>query len=159
MKKNVLLIIMSTCILFLLSPISKANSVMPGSEDDPLVTQTYVEMRNSQLKYYVDEKLSQISQNDSGGQTTYPVFEVIETYSGQRIIAGASTELIVRSGSATAIGSASGGVLDLISGVDLQTGQNVPLNHLLLFPRDDGRGIVVGQDKTYILIKGPYEIK
>lgn len=158
MKKNFLIVILSICLFISISPMVGASDLSPGSEDDPLVTQTYVEMRNSQLKYYVDEKIAQLSSSTSNNNTT-PVFKVIECFNGQKIIAGASTEIIVRSGSATAISSSSGGVLDLISGIDLQMGHNVPINHLLLFPRNDGRGIVIGQDKTYILIKGPYEIK
>ncbi len=78
--------------------------------------------------------------------------------SGSRIIAGESTEIVLRSGAATAIGSALGGISDLVSGTDLKTGQNVPLNHLLLVPRNDGRGIAVTKE-AYALIRGTYEVK
>ncbi|QXM05319.1 hypothetical protein [Crassaminicella indica] len=166
MKKSQrsLLIIMSTCIgLLLFSYVAIAMSSEAGSQEDPLVSRGYVEHRINQLKYYIDEKIKEaLEKNDTSnyqGNVQGAVFEIIEVQKGQRVIGGASTEMIIRSGQAAAIASESGGVADLISGKDLKSGELIPLNHLLLLPRGDGRGVQVLMDKTYILIKGSYEIQ
>ncbi|MBF8983386.1 hypothetical protein IZY60_07540 [Lutibacter sp. B2] len=162
MKKSQILIMVFSFmfIMVLFSPISKAGSFEPGSENDPIVTQKYVEKRNTQLKYYIDQKIEEVAKKTGSEQVqVFPKFEIIEVHKGQKIIGEASTEMIIRSGKVEAIASEAGGIADLISGKDLNTGENVPLNHLLLLPRGDGRGINVLVDKTFILIKGSYEIQ
>ena len=69
------------------------------------------------------------------------------------------TELILRSGEATAVGNIDGdGVSDVTLGVDLKMGEKINRNHLLIVPRKDGRGIVAKTD-SWIMVKGKYEIK
>ncbi|MCT4619252.1 MAG: hypothetical protein N4A62_07665 [Marinisporobacter sp.] len=162
-SKSVLLII-STCMgLLFFSYVAIAMGMEPGSEEDPIVTKGYIELRVNQLKYYIDERIKEVAGNNNTSSTQVsaqvPVFEILEVQKGQRVIGGASTEMIIRSGKVSAIASASGGIADLISGQDLKNGEIVPLNHLLLLPRGDGRGVEVLMDQTYILIKGSYEIQ
>jgi hypothetical protein len=108
----------------------------PGSESDPVVT-----------KSYVDKQLS-----EAGG-----IFVPLEVAAGKRIIGGAGTEIILRSGEAAAIGNESNGISDLTEGLDLQTGAAVSRNHLLLVPRDDGRGLSATSD-VWLMVRGPYTI-
>ncbi|MEW9121229.1 MAG: hypothetical protein AB2421_00865 [Thermotaleaceae bacterium] len=138
--------------------ISKAGYFEPGSKEDPIVTQTYVEKRNEQLRYYIDQKIQEM-ETQVNQTAANQFYQVIEVQKGQKVICKASTEFILRSGQAKAIGSAAGGLSNLISGKDLKTGEGIPLNQLILVPRDDGRGIDVTADRTFILIKGGYEIK
>jgi hypothetical protein len=88
-------------------------------------------------------------------------YEVIEVKKGKSIICGDSTEIILRSGKATAIGSEAGGLADLTAdnNGDLKQGRSVPENHLILIPRDDGRGIKITSLSAWVMIKGKYEIK
>ena len=138
--------------------VSKAGYFEPGTKEDPIVTQTYVEKRNEQLRYYIDQKVEELQGKVNQTQANQ-FFQVIEVQKGQKVFCKASTELIVRSGQAKAIASAAGGLSNLISGKDLKSGDVVPMNQLILVPRDDGRGIDITADKTFILIKGGYEIK
>ncbi|WP_053955323.1 hypothetical protein [Inediibacterium massiliense] len=135
----------------------------PGSQEDPVVTKSYVETRNQQLKEYIDEKIQQVlnikNDTNSGIVSASSSFEVIEVQKGQKVIAGEGTEMVLRSGQAKAIATSSGGIADLTIGKDLKSGESIPLQHLLLFPRDDGRGIEILWDKTFILVKGTYEIR
>jgi Asp-tRNA(Asn)/Glu-tRNA(Gln) amidotransferase C subunit len=90
-----------------------------------------------------------------------PTFEVIELKDGDRIIAGASTEIILRSGRARAISSVAGGLINVTSESqgNLVSPSDVPLNHLLIIPRADGRGIRITSENAWVMIKGNYEIR
>ena len=73
-------------------------------------------------------------------------------------MAGAGCEFILRGGEATVIASKNGGLSDTTDGVDLTQDTLVPANHLLIVPRDDGRGFDAVTD-VIIMVKGTYEIK
>lgn len=112
--------------------LAAADTPLPGSEQDPLVTRSYIE-----------ERLR---------------LNVVELNAGRRLIAGAGTELILRSGNATVVDSESGGLSDVTDGVDLRKGAQVPRNHLLIAPRDDGRGFKA-ENQVIVLVRGDYRIE
>ena len=91
----------------------------PGGSDDPLVTKSYVQG-------YVD------------GQVRW---QVAELKAGQALIGSAGAEFVVRRGNALIVDRTGNGVPDLTAGADAVNGQRAELNHLLVFPRDDGRGV------------------
>ncbi len=167
--------------LFLMDGRAGADSSAPGTVGDPLATKSYVDMKVNDLAStlgstaststsgtapgagieelnavyaYIDEQIEEIPSSQ---------FVVIELEPGQKLIAGSSTELILRGGSATAITSnVDNGLSDLTdSSVGIQqngnliNGENIPLNHLLLVPRDDGRGILATA-KCWVMVKGDY---
>jgi hypothetical protein len=115
----------------------RAASGAPGSESDPVVT-----------KSYVDKLLA-----DTGG-----VFLPVQVAAGKRLVGGAGAEIILRSGEATVIGNESNGVSDLTDGADLMTGAPVRANHLLLVPRDDGRGIAA-LTELWVMVRGPHTLQ
>ena len=78
-----------------------AGEPLPGSEQDPLVSKSYVDSK-------IEALLSQLS---TGAQ-----MEVVELPAGQKLIARAGTEIIVRSGSAVVIDSELGGLCDVTAG-------------------------------------------
>ncbi|HCU08374.1 MAG TPA: hypothetical protein DF480_05345 [Clostridiales bacterium] len=112
-----------------------------GTAADPVVT-----------KSYVDELFASLS---SGSQSDR--FQVVEVSAGAKLIGGAGTELIVRGGKATAIDNGIDGISDLTAGKDLKTGNAVSLNHLLLVPKDDGRGLYC-EARSWVMVKGTYTI-
>ncbi len=153
----------------------QAGGYQPGSGDDPLVTQSYVEQRNEQLKYYFDQKsqeLSSIIQQNSDRisaleekSTELPQsgdndagLEVVTLSAGQHLTAFSGTELILRSGQATAVQSELGGLSDVTAGKDIKQGEGIPSNHLLLVPRSDGRGVNAVTDCIFI-VRGKYTIQ
>lgn len=87
-----------------------------------------------------------------------PRWTVVTVNRGQTLIGSAGTEIVVRAGAATAVGSRAGGVADLTAGRDLATGAPVPLDHLLLVPRADGRGIA-SQGGVVALVYGSYTLQ
>jgi hypothetical protein len=114
------------------SALAYASGDAPGSSGDPVVSKSYVDARTS--------------------------FSPIELAAGQRLLGGEGTEIVLRSGEATAIDNGSNGVSDLTSGTDLMTGNQVVSNHLLLVPRDDGRGITAVTE-VWVLVRGDYTIQ
>lgn len=92
---------------------------------------------------------------------SYGKFIALELTENQKLMTGESAEIILRGGKAKAIGGEGGGLSDITSGTgaDINTNQDVPLNHLLMVSRDDGRGIKVVSKKAWVLVKGPYTIE
>ena len=158
MKKR---IIYSTVLVFLLIfAVLTANIVTaePGGDDDPIISLSYIqETVIPELKAYVDAKIASISGN-SGSSGKPSVFEVVEINQGQKLIAEAGTELILRMGKGTIIATEKGGVADTTAGYDLPNLTEMPSNHLLIVPLADGRGFVAQTD-VIVMVKGRYSIK
>lgn len=118
---------------------------------------------------YIDDQIADLdlspSDTEGGEDATSSenmLFQVIRASNGQRLICGASAEIILRAGEATVIAGEYGdGLADLTSGNDLQGGDDVPANHHLLVSRDDGRGFLITQEAgfSYILVKGDYVLE
>lgn len=147
-----------------LTSVARANFSEPGSQEDPVITLSYVEKRLEQMKYYIDQKIEEINslgnenstavENTSGGAS----FQVVFIEKGKNLYLGEGTELILRSGQATAIASSNGGLSDVTIGKDLKSGESIPSNHLIIIPRNDGRGASILVD-SYFMIKGAYTIQ
>ena len=126
----------------------------PGDTDDPVVTKSYiVDVVVPQLKAYVEQKMS------GGSSDSYSEkFSVVNVNSGQTVVFDAGAEFILRKGSGTVIGSDQGGLADTTVGYDLGDGSALPANHLLIVPRDDGRGFSATSD-VIVKIKGGYSFR
>lgn len=160
---------------------ANASSGDPATVSDPLVTKSYVDKLNAELKKevqamigqggtgtsqptnmteiyaYIDNKFASISGN--GGNGSGSGFVVVEVAAGKKIIGNESTEMIVRSGKAEVIANKSGeGLSDVTSGNDIKGGVEVELNHLLIVPRSDNRGLSVVK-KSFIMVKGGYTLQ
>lgn len=134
-----------------------------GSDQDPLVTLSYVEKRIQEVLTNVTAQIAELKKQNgaqagsTGTAAGTSVFQVVQAEKGSFMYFGGSTEFIVRSGKVTVIATANGGLSDLTDGKDIAMGQSVPANHHMLVPRDDGRGLNI-LDTTFILVKGPYTI-
>ncbi len=130
----------------------------PGSEQDPLVTLSYVEKKIEQLKYYVDTELGK----KNTGSDKVGTWIVVEVPAGNSLICKDGTEIILRSGEARAIAIVVNGIMngltDITAGKDLAMEESIKANHLLIVPRDDGRG-ARALTNSFFLVKGDYEIR
>ncbi len=142
MKKIVagLVIVIS---VFAVTVAAAAAADTPGSEGDPVVT-----------KSYVDSQIAQLSGSGAASNS----YVVVQVGVGQKLLGKGGTEIILRSGEATAIDNGANGVSDMTAGKDLMTGQSVGQNHLLLVPKDDGRGIQALTD-LFVMVRGAYTIQ
>lgn len=147
-KKKIVPIIMLGIGLLLGTVISSyANTGLiskdhPGSIEDPLVT-----------KSYVDQRLAEIGLGGEDGKT----LTVVQMFEGHSLIAFEGTEFIVRSGKTIAFSNTTDNIPDLTTGGGVEAGETVPNNHLLLFPRNDGRGIRHDSGDVFVMIRGAYQ--
>lgn len=124
-----------------------------GTSDDPLITESYLEKDFlPRIISYIDQKVG------SGTPAQAETFKVVSVSNGKSLICDAGTEMILRSGSGTIIATAKGGVSDVTAGADLPTGMNIPLNHLLIAPLGDGRGLRATSD-ILVMVRGGYNIQ
>jgi hypothetical protein len=131
----------------------------PGTESDPLISLSYLEEKLDEIKDYIDTKLKAAGTAPEPGSTAEGSLVVVELFNGQFLIGEAGSEIILRSGSATAITSPSGGLSDVTAGTNIAEGKPIPENHLLIIPRSDGRGIFVTKNSTFIMVRGAYTIR
>lgn len=104
------------------------TGVEPGGSDDPLVAKSYVD------------------------------WKVVELKAGQVLEGKASSELILRRGRAVVVDASGNGIPDLTAGVDIFAGNSVPQNHLLVIPREDGRGIKA-QTSAWVMYRGVASVR
>lgn len=109
-------------------------------------------------KNSLQKQIDDLKKTAASGAAGADKFVVVNMDAWRTLTTGQSTEIIVRSGTAKAIAGKGGGIADLSSGKDLLTGAVIPLNHHLIAPVSDGRGLVT-RTKTVLLIKGAYTIK
>lgn len=142
-KANVTVLIVAMALIVTTVAVGAAG-YEPGSPEDPVVTKSYVD--------------AQIAALQSGGEVSAAVFEPVFVETGKSLMGGAGTELILRSGGALAIAKGQDGLSDVTEGKDLPGTLAVTRNHLLLVPRDDGRGIYAATD-IWVMVKGTYTIE
>ncbi len=135
MKKRLIAGLAAGILFFALA----ATAAGPGTDSDPLISKSYID---TVVYPYIDKSVAA-----AGGSA----LEVVNVSAGDSIICGAGAELILRSGSAEAITSRSGGLCDTTAGLDIKEGSPVAANHLLIIPRDDGRGARAVTDCVFMV--------
>jgi hypothetical protein len=134
----------------------------PGSDEDPVVTRSYVEQVKQEILQQIKSQPGTQTSTpapSTGGQGAKLIVEKVPE--GKTIIGYAGTEFIVRTGKVVAHTPAGEGygLPDLTEGTNILRSETVPANHHLLLPRDDGRGLKVVKGPADIMIKGEYVIR
>ncbi|HEY0829095.1 MAG TPA: hypothetical protein VGE40_13430 [Bacilli bacterium] len=146
------------------------TTIQPGSVDDPIVTKGYVDekvqlsVKSELAKQTITAEQIQemITEQTKTVKQDALAIKVIKLNSGQSLYAGAGSEFIVRTGKAVAFSSTANGIPDLTGGKDIPAGNAIPLNHLLIFPNEDGRGIKPDPkvaSNIFVMVRGNYELK
>jgi hypothetical protein len=158
----------------------------PGSSGDPVVSKSYVDGKLNELKTLInngtsnnnnasntsvskEEIVSEVlavvdalygdkSTDNTNTAQTGQAFVPIQLLKGKFLLAGEGTEIIVRSGKASAYSQNEMGVVDASLGNELFNGANAAINHLLIVARNDGRGVYANED-SWLMVKGSYSIK
>ena len=146
MKKSFVILIVAAMLLVMSMGVL-AYAEGAGTENDPVVTKSYVDSLVAGLK-------TELQQSGSGEG-----FAAVKIDAGTSVICKAGTEVIIRSGYASAIDNETAdGIPDLTSGTNVPGGKNFDRNHLLIIPKEDGRGIKCSDD-CWIMIKGGYTLQ
>lgn len=139
-----------------------ASSAAPGSDQDPLVSKSYVDAALAQLRQELADAGSDTPAPTPGDEpddgTEAPALQIVVVPAGKRLVGYEGSEFVLRSGNATIIASAAGGIPDLTAGQDLPQGQTAPRNHLLLIPRSDQRGIKASS-QLIVMVRGRWSIE
>ena len=127
-----------------------------GSENNPLVTKNYVDTQIENQKQYITELRQEIEdlKQKEGNSSTYKTVVVPQ---GSTIYGEDGTEMIVRAGEGTVVTSGTIGIQNVTTGEDIINGQIAPRNHLLIVPREDGRGLMATRQLT-VMVRGGYMI-
>ncbi len=131
-----------------------------ANSEDSLISKSYFDQQISYLKDEFNSKISQIELSENSGSNTTGtavVFKAVKINAGKTVIFSEGAEVIHRSGKAKLIDPTGNGVPDITSGKNIVNGQSIAKNHLLLFPRNDGRGLRTQTD-IWIMLKGTASI-
>lgn len=138
-----------------------AEEVQPGTSGDPVVTKGYVDKLikgQDEMIGLLSTELNKLKSDGVGsggaGDNTYTVVDVAP---GEKLIGKQGAEIILRAGEGTVIVANLGGLQDVTGGVDITTGF-VPKYHLMIVPRDDGRGVLATKASTF-MVRGGYTIE
>lgn len=187
-RKTWIVVLLALILVLSAAVTSAAEVAAPGSDQDPIVTLSYVEQKAEQIKYYIDSLIAKANEVNAAqtqeitdlkaklelkdqeiaklkealqqaGAGGAARFEVVEMKMNQILIAGEGAEIIPRSGKFTAIAGTNGGLSDITSAKDLKSGEAIVNNHMLIASRGDGRGVKAAADKSFLIIKGTYTLK
>ncbi|WP_328801053.1 hypothetical protein T3H97_23765 [Paenibacillus sp. LX16] len=161
-----------------------SSSGQPGTADDPVVTKSYVDQKiaqaikggapasntssktTSSTTPTTNATSTTTSSGASGaGKNSTPeqteVLKVVDVKPGQKLIAKAGSEFILRNGYAVVYSMDASGAIDITSGTEIVHNQAVEKNHLLSFPRE-GRGIQVKEGQKFglvVMVRGGYTVQ
>ncbi|MGP0577573.1 hypothetical protein ACTP13_11250 [Paenibacillus peoriae] len=161
-----------------------SSSGQPGTADDPVVTKSYVDQKIAQAikgegtASSTSSKATSLttpatnatsnttaSGTSGAGKTSTPeqteALKVVDVKPGQKLIAKAGSEFILRNGYAVVYSMDTSGAIDITSGTEIFHNQAVEKNHLLSFPRE-GRGIQVKEGQKFglvVMVRGGYTVQ
>lgn len=162
-----------------------SSSGQPGTADDPVVTKSYVDQKiaqaikgggtasstsskttsptapatNSTASNTTSSGTSNAAKSSTVEQTE--ALKVVDVKPGQKLIANAGAEFILRNGNAVVYSMDASGAIDITSGTEIVHNQAVEKNHLLSFPRE-GRGIQVKEGQKFglvVMVRGGYTVQ
>ncbi|MCI8341638.1 MAG: hypothetical protein HFE62_00250 [Firmicutes bacterium] len=157
LKKKIAVLGVLTVLLIggTIKSISASNNSYAGTSADPVVTKSYVDEAISSLLTALSPSENQTPSNMEPEVAFVPV----KAEMGEMLVGGEGAEIILRSGKAVSYCSGNDGIIDVSAGTEYFNGTSITANHLLIVPRDDGRGAIVTSDEAWFIVKGGYEIR
>lgn len=150
-----------------------AASGDPGTSSDPLVTKSYVDKKIASItsgssgassdvavtlkaqEQLINQLINQVNELKQQGSSTY---NVVTVPAGKMILGKQGTEMILRAGDATVLSTQAGGLQDMTAGTDINGGALAPKYHLLIVPKEDGRGLMANKPLT-LMVRGGYMLQ
>lgn len=154
-RKKLLILITVTLVTGLLLYPTVTYAAEYLSENDPIVTLSYLK------DIFAPQLKEEIKSETAAPAPTQPIgYDVVELTAGQTLTSNSGTvELILRPGSSAIVISEheQNGLSDITSASEVLNGEEIGVNHALIIPRNDGRGIKITSDKAYVLVRGDYK--
>ena len=177
LKKKLLIAVLVVAGIAFVSGASILAASTFGTSSDPLVTLSYltnklkpeimsavsadIEEAKDSFTSELDDTVSGFqadidaqSGGTSGGETD--TFTLVTLSKGQSVLCSVGTELLLRIGTATAVGS-SPAMVDFTTGTTLSSGGSVETNHMYMVTIQ-GNGFTATSATVKILIRGTYTI-
>ena len=175
MKMKIITGILVVAMIALVSGATVMVMASPGTQQDPFVTLNYLdnifkpqimaEVRNveEELKRAFEERIAELEaqlQAGQGGTATSPGsaerFTVVTLSNGQSLTCSVGTEIMLRVGSATGVGS-DPALVDYTTGGTLTAGTALTTNHMYLVTIE-GNGVRATADTVRLLVRGAYSV-
>lgn len=128
-----------------------------GTTDTAAINQLKTDVGD--LTHFIIDALTELESHKSRLTSLESGFVVVEVDAGKTVLLSGGAELVLRSGTATAINGTNGGLANVTTGIDIKNGAAVPAQHMILSSRSDGRGIKIGTQKAFLLVRGGYTVK
>ncbi len=172
MKKTVriVLIVLAAALVLSVAALAVNAAASAGSEDDPLVTLSYIndvflpyvqdlfhkdlEEKETALQDALEQRVSALEGAGVGGSGGRDY--VVETQKGQTLICQRGAELMLRIGRATVKAGSTPGLVDTATTGNLNDGEELAVNHLYMVTIND-HGIRA-EETVKILVRGEYTI-
>ncbi len=135
---------------------SGSSGTGTGTVDSGAIAQLQTDMGD--LTKFIIDALTEIETLKTRVASLESGYTVVEAKAGQKVLLSGGSEALLRSGKATAIKGVNGVIVDASSGLDLNDGVNIPVQHLLISARTDGRGLLI-KANAFLLIRGAYTIQ
>lgn len=176
MKRKWKIAAAAVCTLVL---ITVAYAATAGSQDDPLVTLSYLNNifrpqvedsvdqaaadQGEQVRQDLDQAIQswdeQIQDAIGGaGSSSNAVFQVVTLSQGQTLVGDVGCEVMLRIGSALCLSDSAPGLIDVSAGTTLNNGEELVTNHLYMVTIST-RSVQAASGTVKVLVRGPYSIQ
>ncbi len=125
-----------------------------GTEDDPLITLSYLQER---FKPQIMDEVEELLGSGTAGSSPQGSFAVVTLSRGQTLTGQAGCQVMLRIGSSQAAGSDYPALIDTSTGGELADGGAMVKNHLYMVTIS-GNGLMASSDGTKVLVSGEYSI-
>ena len=126
------------------------------AENNSVLTAALTEQVNA-FALQIDGKLAALETGGGGTSGTSTTYAVVSLNSGQTLLGGIGTEIMLRVGTAVCVASSSPGLIDMTDGSTLNNGTALVKNHLYMATIED-RG-VKATAAVKVLVRGTYTVK
>ncbi len=159
-KKKIITIIAAVLILAVGIGVGAYAASTFGTQSDPLVAKSYLDNTvtpklQAEFQSKLDEQVRQMEEKISSATTAASGnFALVTLAAGKTLYGEVGCEIILRSGSATAVSPS--GLSDVSGGSALSAGNGLTQNHLyLVCAKDDG--VKAGGSAVTLMVRGVYK--
>ena len=177
MKNKIVIGVLVLAVIMLISGATILAVATGGTQDDPLITLSYLtnifrprvmedvskaeNEAEQRFQRRIAELEAQLAAGQGSGQTppgAADVFSVVTLTRGQTLICQVGTEIMLRVGTANALGATAPALVNYTSGSTLSSGSALTTNHMYLVTIANN-GLTATANTVRVLVRGEYSIE